>query len=135
MEDGRPVRVRLHPHTSPSPLVTRQAASPRLGFLGAMRSTPGDCLSDPQIWPLSTRPGQPWTMNSLSVIPHAAPTPFHASNHPPDGASDMGGKQELEKREKLSGEDTFSLLLFFVIVNGIIQSLELKLVSQVQTEQ
>lgn len=45
------------------------------------------------------------------------------------------GKQELEKREKLSGENTFSLLLFFVIVNAIIQSLELKLLSQVQTEQ
>lgn len=43
------------------------------------------------------------------------------------------GKQELEKREKLSGENTFSLLLFFVIVNGIIQSLELELLSQVQT--
>lgn len=32
----------------------------------------------------------------------------------------------MEKREKRSGEKTLSLLLFFVIVNGIIQTVELE---------
>ena len=42
----------------------------------------------------------------------------------------------MEKREKRSGEKTLSLLLFFVIVNGIIQTVELEgTLSQAQTKQ